>query len=122
MSALEDPRGRTAADAALLALIALSAVTAGVGAHGAPRLLPLLAAASLVPGGAAITLLPVRDPLVALALAIGLSLAIEAAGTLAMIWTGYWHPAGWAILLACAAGVLLAVDLRRTAGERPEAA
>ena len=80
--------------------------------HGAARLLLVLAAACLIPGSALLTRLSVEDTLEAFALAIGLGLTIETVGALAMIWTGWWHPLGWAIALGALACALLAVDLR----------
>jgi hypothetical protein len=57
----------------------------------------------------------VEDPLEAFGLAVGLGFTIEAIGTLAMIWTGWWHPLGWAIVLVTVACVMFLLDLRRIA-------
>jgi hypothetical protein len=82
--------------------------------HGAARLLLVLAAACLIPGGALLTRLPVEDAVEAFGLAVGLGFTIEAFGALAMVWTGWWHPFGWAIVLGTVACAVLAVDLRRS--------
>ncbi|HXD55935.1 MAG TPA: hypothetical protein VN618_14360 [Solirubrobacteraceae bacterium] len=111
-------RGRAALDLALLGLALLALASATVGPGGAPRLLIVLAAACLLPGGALLTLLPVEDPLLGPALAVGLSLTVEALGTLAMAWSGFWHPAGWAVALGALACGLLLRDLARTTDRR----
>ncbi len=69
--------------------------------------------ACLLPGAALLTRLSVQDGLERVALAVALSLCIEAAGALAMVWTRFWHPFGWAILLVLAASVVLTLDLAR---------
>jgi hypothetical protein len=81
--------------------------------HGAARLLLVLAAACLIPGGALLTRLPVEDELEAFGLAVGFGFTIEAFGALAMVWTGWWHPFGLAIVLGLVACTVLAIDLRR---------
>lgn len=73
----------------------------------------MLAGACLIPGGAVLTRLGVDDILDAVALAVGLSFTIEAAGALAMVWTGWWHPVGWALALLVGSCALLMLDLRR---------
>jgi hypothetical protein len=111
---LGDPRRCVIADSFLLALAAATLAACLLGAHSAARLLLLLAAACLIPGGALLTRLSVEDVLEAVGLAVGLGFSIEAVGTLAMIWTGWWHPFGWALVLVGAACALLALDLRRS--------
>lgn len=100
-------------DASLLALAATSLLVWTTGTHNPVRLGLVVLSACLVPGASVLTRLSVQDPLEGAALAVGVGLTLEAIGTLAMTWTGFWHPAGWALLLMCGAGLLIAVDLRR---------
>lgn len=109
---LGDPRRCATADALLLTLAAATVAVCLLQAHGAARLLLVLAVACLLPGSALLTRLSVEDELEAFGLAIGLGLTIEATGALAMIWTGWWHPFGWAIVLGVGACALIAIDLR----------
>ncbi len=111
---LEDPRRRATADCLLLVLAAATVAVCLLQAHGAARLLLVLAAACLIPGGALLTRLPVEDAVEAFGLTVGLGLTIETFGALAMVWTGWWHPFGWAIVLGAIACAVLAVDLRRS--------
>jgi hypothetical protein len=107
------PRACLAADCALLVLGVATAALVATGTASAARVLLVLASACLIPGGALLTRLPVEDPLEALGVAIALGLTIEAAGALGMVWTGWWHPLGWGVVLLSLAGVLLVLDLRR---------
>lgn len=110
---LGDPRRCVTADCVLLLLAVLAVAACVLDAHGVIRLLLVLAAACLIPGGAVLTLLPVEDPLEAVGLAVGLGFSIEAVGALAMVWTGWWHPFGWGVALVSAAGVMFVLDLAR---------
>jgi uncharacterized membrane protein len=110
---LGDPRRSATADALLLVLAAATVAVCLLQSHGAARLLLVLAATCLIPGGALLTHLSVEDELEAFGLAVGLGITIEAFGALAMVWTGWWHPFGWAILLGALACAVLVVDLRR---------
>ena len=110
---LGDPRRSLTADALLLVLAVATAAACLIDTHGTARLLLVLAAACLVPGGALLTLLTVEDVLEAVSLAVGFGFGIEAAGALAMAWTGWWHPFGWALVLVAGACVMLVLDLRR---------
>jgi hypothetical protein len=118
---LGDPRRCVAADCLLLSLAAATISVCLLDTHSIARLLLVLAAACLVPGGALLTRLPVEDPLEAFGLAVGLGFTIEAIGTLAMIWAGWWHPLGWAIALVTAACMMFLLDLRRIALTSKEA-
>jgi hypothetical protein len=109
---LGDPRRCATADGLLLALAAATVAVCLLQSHGAARLLLVLAAACLIPGSALLTRLSVEDAVEACGLAIGLGFAIEAAGALVMVWTGWWHPFGLAIALGTVSCVLLAIDLR----------
>jgi uncharacterized membrane protein len=110
---LGNQRRRATAEFLLLLLAVATVAVCLLEAHGAARLLLVLAAACLIPGGALLTRLPVEDALEALCLAVGLGFAIEAVGALAMVWTGWWHPFGWGIALGIVACGVLAIDLRR---------
>jgi hypothetical protein len=81
-----------------------------LGVIGTPRLLLVLAAGCLVPGAALLTQLVSEDLLSAFALAIGLSLGIEATGALAMVWTGWWHPSGFALAVLALSCIALSWD------------
>ncbi len=111
---LGNPRRRATAEFLLLLLAIATVAVCLLETHGAARLLLLLAAACLIPGSALLTLLPVEDPLEAFGLAVGLGFTIETAGALVMVWTGWWHPMGWAVVLGAIACAMLAADLGRT--------
>ncbi|HWX44912.1 MAG TPA: hypothetical protein VNY52_06285, partial [Solirubrobacteraceae bacterium] len=91
------------------AAVVVSAVDSG----GVARPLLVLVAACLVPGGALLTRLGCDDLLSACGFAVGLSLCIETVGALVMIWTGWWHPLGFSLVLMAMACAVLAVDLGR---------
>lgn len=110
---LGDPRRCVTADCLLLALAAATIAVCLLDTHSTARPLLVLVAACLIPGSALLTRLPVEDMLEAFSLAVGLGFTIEAAGALAMVWTGWWHPFGWALLLVGAACVVFVLDLRR---------
>jgi uncharacterized membrane protein len=110
-----DPRRCATADCLLLVLAAATVAVCLADTHSIARRLRELAAACLIPGGALLTRLPVEDELEALRLAVSLSFCIEAVGTLAMIWTGWWHAFVWALAPVAAACVMLVLDLRRIA-------
>jgi hypothetical protein len=110
---LGDPRRCVIADCFLLVLAATTVVVCLLETHSTARLLLVLAAACLIPGGALLTRLPVEDVLEAFGLAVGLGFTIEAAGALVMVWTGWWHPFGWVIVLGAVACAVLVLDLHR---------
>jgi uncharacterized membrane protein len=112
---LGDPRRCVVGDCLLLVLAVAAVAVCVANTSSIARLMLVLAAACLIPGSALLTRLPVADPLEALGLAVGLGFCIETAGALVMVWTGWWHPFGWALALVTAAGALLVVDLRRVA-------
>jgi hypothetical protein len=99
-------------DIALLALCALSAL-AVAGVLGPLRPLIVLAAMCLVPGGAILTRLPVRDGLTMVALMIGLSLGVDIVGSLAITWGNVFHPALLWLVLGAGSAALLVADLQR---------
>jgi hypothetical protein len=94
----------------LHALATASIAVCVAGANGAFRLVLVFVTATLLPGAALLTRLGFDDALERCALAVGLSLGIEAAGSLAMVWTGWWHPEGWALVLVLCSCVLVGVD------------
>lgn len=104
-----------ALDLGLVGLLVAAAVVVLADLHPV-RPFVLVAAATLVPGGAIVTRLRTGDGLTDLALAIGLSLAVEIAASLALTWTGWWHPAAAALALGAVSLWLLASDLRRERG------
>jgi hypothetical protein len=108
-----DPLRRVIGDGLLLALAALSAALCLTGTHSGVRLMAVLVTACLLPGAALLTRLNAQDAFDRCALAIGLSLCLEAAGALAMAWTGWWHPSLWALTLLAGACLLLILDLAR---------
>lgn len=110
---LGDPRRCVTADGLLLVLAAATVAVCLLQSHGAARLLLVLAAACLIPGSALLTRLSVEDELEAFGLAVAFGFTIEAFGALAMVWTGWWHPFGWAIALGAVACAVLTADLRR---------
>lgn len=110
---LGDQRRCINADCVLLLLAAATVASLLLDAPSPIRLLLLLAAACLIPGSALLTLLPVEDPFEAFALAVGFGFTLETVGALAMVWTGWWHPYGWTIVLGALACVMLTLDLRR---------
>ena len=110
---LGDPRRCATADGLLLVLAVATVAVCLLQSHGAARLLLVLAAACLIPGSALLTRLSVEDELEAFGLAVGFGFTIEAFGALAMVWTGWWHPFGWAIVLGLVACAVLAIDLQR---------
>jgi hypothetical protein len=110
---LGDPRHCVIADVLLLVLAGTTVAVCLLETHGALQLLFLLAAACLIPGGALLTRLPCDGLLEAIGLAVALGFSIEAAGALVMIWTGWWHPIAWAVVLGSVASMTFAFDLRR---------
>ncbi len=110
---LGNPRRCATADGLLLVLAAATVAVCLLQSHGAARLLLVLAAACLIPGSALLTRLPVEDGLEAFGLAVGFGFTIEAFGALLMVWAGWWHPFGWAIVLGLVACTVLVADLRR---------
>jgi CHASE2 domain-containing sensor protein len=101
-------------DVALLGLLAAAALVVAVDLQPV-RPLVLLVAACLVPGGAILTRLRTGEGMTDLALAIGLSLAVEVAASLLLAWSGWWHPGALGIALGAASAVLLVGDLLRGA-------
>lgn len=106
-------RRKATVDVVMLALGVTAAAVCASGTSDPARPLLVLAAACLIPGAAILTRLPAGDPFEALGLACVLGLAVETVGALFMVWTGWWHPFGWAILVVLGACVALLVDFSR---------
>jgi hypothetical protein len=106
-------RRRVLADCLLLALGAGALAASLAGGHSAGRLLLDLCAFCLLPGGAVLTRLECDGLVAAAALAVAISFCVEGAGALVMVWSGWWHPFGFALVLLLAAEAALAADLRQ---------
>jgi uncharacterized membrane protein len=98
-------------DVALLALLA-GTVPLVVWPVAAPlRTLFGLATVLFVPGGAALARVRVNGWAEWFGLTIAVSLAIQTAGALVLLWTRWWHPAVLAGVLGTASVALLLSDL-----------
>lgn len=107
------------ADVGLAALIAAAVAVAVVPVPAAVRILVTLVAACLVPGGALIRYLRFDFGASWMAMATALSLAVETLASLALIWTGWWHPALVAIALGAISVVIIVFDWIRHRGTGP---
>jgi uncharacterized membrane protein len=85
-------RARRNAILALVALAFLAGVINALAPVGPLRTAVSVAAALLVPGGAMTLHMNVTAREHVVALALGLSVAVETLLALAMVWTGWWHP------------------------------
>jgi hypothetical protein len=106
-------RSRAALDGALLALAALATVLVAAFPDSPARPLCVFLAAIFVPGGAVLTRLRVRDPAAFAGLAIAISLAIETAISLVLVWTRWFEPDALGFALLAIALPLLTIDLLR---------
>jgi hypothetical protein len=94
--------------AAGVALTLLLAVFVALSVDGAPRAIVAFAAMFLVPGAAITTAMPRIDPLTAVLASVVLSLAVDTAIALVLVWTGWWYPgAVVAVVLAGSCAVLI---------------
>ena len=114
-AAVTGGRTRIIVDAGLLAIVACAALSI-VASLDVVRPFAVLAAFCLVPGGAILTRLSVDDPVTGVALAFGLSLTLDVAASLVLVWTGWWHPELLAIVIGAASAVLLLDDLWQAVG------
>ena len=105
------------ADAGLVALIAAAVAVALAPAPAGIRIAVMLVAACLVPGGAVVRYLQLEFGASWVAIAAAVSLALEVAGSLALVWTGWWHPEVLAIGLGAASALLIVVDWSRPRAE-----
>lgn len=108
-----ETRRSVAADCGLLTVAAATVLISVAQPHGTTRLLLVLAAACLLPGCALLTRLGADEPLEAVALAVALGFTLEAAGAILMVWSGWWHPLAWALVLLFSSVAVIALDLRR---------
>jgi glycosyltransferase involved in cell wall biosynthesis len=105
------------ADAGLVALIAAAVAVALAPAPAGIRIAVMLVAACLVPGGALVRYLQLEFGASWVAIAAAVSLALEVAGSLALVWTGWWHPEVLAIGLAAVSALVIVVDWSRPRAE-----
>jgi uncharacterized membrane protein len=115
---------RRSAQLSFVALAACAVVVNLVAPVGAVRTLVTLAAALLVPGAAIASQMVSLDVQNTVAVAIGLSLAVETVVALAMVWVPWWHPRAAAGLLIGLSLLVLCFGLIRNrggtgAGHRP---
>ncbi len=106
------PRSRSRAHLALVVLVAGVAALALASLEHPVRTLAAFLAAALVPGAAVLSRAPVDDVLAWLGLSVALSLAIETACSLAMVWLGLWSPLGLAAILGTGSVVALLGSIR----------
>jgi hypothetical protein len=107
------------ADAGLAALIAAAVAVALVPVPSAARIAVTFVAACLVPGGALIRYLRFDFGASWLAMATALSLAVNTLASLALVWTGWWHPALAAIALGAISALIIVFDWTRHRGAGP---
>jgi len=107
------------ADAGLAALIAGAVAVALLPVPSAARILVTLVAACLVPGGALVRYLRFDFGASWLAMAAALSLGVETLASLALVWTGWWHPAAVAIGLGALSVLIIVFDWSRRHGAGP---
>lgn len=106
-------QSRVVLDAALLGLVALAAIFVIAFPDSPARPLCVFAAAIFVPGSAVLTRLKVRDPAAFAGLAIALSLALETAISLALVWSRWFEPNILGLALLAISLPLIAIDLIR---------
>jgi hypothetical protein len=107
---------RTRLNASLFVLLLAAVPLVLFGGDTPLRALVVFAALLFVPGGALLTLLPVGRIPEWIGLAISLSLAIEVAGSLILIWSHWWRPEILALVLAILSAAALLTSIRRTGG------
>jgi O-antigen biosynthesis protein len=105
------------ADAGLVALIAAAVAVALAPVPTGVRIAVMLVAACLVPGGALVRYLQLEFGASWVAIAAAASLAVEVAGSLALVWTGWWHPELLAIGLGAVSALLIVFDWSRPRAE-----
>jgi GT2 family glycosyltransferase len=106
-------------DLGLAALIAAAVAVAVVPVPSSARILVTLLAACLVPGGALVRYLHFDFGASWLAMAAALSLAVETLASLALIWTGWWHPVPLAIGVGAISVLMIVFDWSRHRGAGP---
>ncbi|MDX6715105.1 MAG: hypothetical protein QOH30_1663 [Baekduia sp.] len=106
-------RTRAALGGSLLGLAVVAVVFVTALPDSPARPLCVFLAAIFVPGGAILTRLKVREPAALVGLAIALSLAIETAISLVLVWTKWFEPDALGIAVLAISVPLLATDLLR---------
>jgi hypothetical protein len=107
---------RASVDVSLIALVVAAAALSVVRVQPLSGLVMLLAMC-VVPGAAFLTRVATTEPVVTVAVAVGLSLALDTALATVLAWTGWWYPEVAAAAVAAGAVTLLLVDLRRSLDE-----
>lgn len=102
-------------DVGVIVLAFAAAAATAIEPGSTLRALVVLAAFLLVPGWAAVSLLPSGPPAAMLGLAIGLSLAVEVAGGLLLVFTEAISIVVLAVIVGVAAVGLLLADVARQA-------
>jgi CHASE2 domain-containing sensor protein len=100
----------TRLDVLLLTLLVVTVLVVLADAQPVRPFIVLLAAC-LVPGGAILTRLRTGERWTDLALAVGLSIAVEIGGSLVLVWSGWWHPEALGVALGAGSAALLVSDL-----------
>jgi hypothetical protein len=110
---------RRAPDATAVALAALAAAALALASAPAALRAPVvLAFLALGPGMAFVPLLGLDDAVAELAVALGVSLALDLAVAATMTYAGAWSPVGSLAVLAAIALAGAALQLVRAGGER----
>lgn len=100
-------------DAGLLAVAAVATVLVVADVPGPVRAVLVLLTLVLLPGRAAVRLLPPLGAWARWALSLVLGPALLTLGATAMAFTGSWHPFPLAAVLSAAAALVVLLDLRR---------
>lgn len=112
-------RARLSLSGALLLLTFVATALVVWTGHGAARSIVTFSALLLVPGGALLCRLRVVGFAEWLGLAVALSLAIDVAGALALVWTSWWRPEVLAGTFAAVSVAALVIDIRNRWEHRP---
>ena len=114
-------RGDEGFSAVLAVLAGVAAVLVGLDAGGPARTACAAICAVLVPGWMLRRWLPVSDAAARFALAIVVSIVVEALAALIMVETGFWHPRLFGVALFAVGAIgPVATRLSRTWANRPE--
>jgi hypothetical protein len=105
------PPARVAVDIGLLVLLAATAAVVATRPDGAPRVTLTLVSASVVPGYCLCRWLPLRALDALIGLSIALSLGLEAALCLALLWLHRWQPIPMAAAIGAVCSIVLVADL-----------
>jgi hypothetical protein len=111
-SAIPEPSKLRPLVAASLIALELVAVLAAVAAPAPVRALLILAAAVALPGAAITLRLKLGDAVTAIGLTVALGLTVDIIAGLALVWSGWWHPALAAAIVGGASTITLLPELR----------